>query len=72
MIKTQVMRNLDRTMEQVLEQVESSSQGYETSVFYLRFRAAALALQPLTALLHRRLNTAEIYASKIAKLCENF
>ena len=55
-------------MEQVLEQVAQREEGYETSVFYVRFRAAARALKPLTKLLHDRQHVSEDYARTLEEL----
>ncbi|CAD7925864.1 unnamed protein product [Amoebophrya sp. A120] len=74
MLKTQVCRNLERTLEQVLEQVESAAggkSGYETSVFYVRFRAAATHMKPLAQQLYRRRDGADIYGQALDEL-ENF
>lgn len=64
-LKAVLKRSMDRTMEQVLEQVEKkSAEGYETSVFYVRFRASALTAKPLTTLLEKRTHVSELYAGR--------
>ncbi|CAD7965523.1 unnamed protein product [Amoebophrya sp. A25] len=68
-LKNQVTRSLNHTMDQVLDQMDQAGKdgrtGYETSVFYVRFRAAATQLKPLTYQLHKRRDAAEIYGQTL-------